>query len=439
MSNSSEGWTEKTLGDLATLRRGITYLADMLVEKDAGVPYVNMKSFKKGGGFNKDGLKFFNGPFLNDDLTAATDLLIANTDVTLSGDIIGIPAYLPVHIRKNPVLFSHHVTRIKLNSNEVNSHYLYYLLNIDEYRRWMHKFARGTTVLMLDMTAIKRIPIRYPSCEKIQKKIVKKLEIFDEAIEKTEALIHKYQQIKAGLMHDLFTRGLTADGKLRPPREQAPELYRETPIGWIPKEWDYVQISDLCSQVVDCPHSTPSYQDSGIPCIRTADMKPGQLLLEQAYRVNQHDYLNRIQRLNPKKGDIIYSREGERLGIASPVGREKVCLGQRVMLLRPADKVDPHFLLWSMNLPDFYRRVVRGLGATTSPHVNVGDIKNILTYRPPEKEQIFIGKSIRTVQTKLLDEERYKKKLITQKSGLMHDLLTGKVPVKLAQAETAHV
>jgi len=62
MSNSSEGWTEKTLGDLATLRRGITYLADMLVEKDAGVPYVNMKSFKKGGGFNKDGLKFLMVP-----------------------------------------------------------------------------------------------------------------------------------------------------------------------------------------------------------------------------------------------------------------------------------------------------------------------------------------------------------------------------------------
>ena len=37
-------------------------------------------------------------------------------------------------------------------------------------------------------------------------------------------------------MHDLFTRGVTADGKLRPPREQAPELYQETPVGWIPVE-----------------------------------------------------------------------------------------------------------------------------------------------------------------------------------------------------------
>ena len=70
-------------------------------------------------------------------------------------------------------------------------------------------------------------------------KIARILQTIDQAIEKTEALIEKYQQIKAGLMHDLFTRGIGADGKLRPPREQAPELYQQTPIGWIPKEWDF--------------------------------------------------------------------------------------------------------------------------------------------------------------------------------------------------------
>ncbi|MDA3898555.1 MAG: restriction endonuclease subunit S [Desulfobacteraceae bacterium] len=299
-------------------------------------------------------------------------------------------------------------------------------------------FIRGGTRAKLNQNELRCIKINIPKEVSVQKKISKILQILDQAIEKTEALIHKYQQIKSGLMHDLFNRGLSADGKLRPPREQAPELYQETPIGWVPKAWDCVPVNDLCLQVVDCPHSTPFYQDNGIPCIRTADMVPGQLLLDQAYRVSKIDYLKRIQRLTPKQGDIIYSREGERLGIASPVGEDKVCLGQRVMLLRPGQEVDQNFLLWSMNLPYFYRRVVKGLGATTSPHVNVGDIKNIMTYRPPEKEQVFIGKSIKTVQAKLLTEELYRKKLITQKSGLMHDLLTGKVPVFIDPEETAH-
>ncbi len=74
----------------------------------------------------------------------------------------------------------------------------------------------------------------------------------DEAIEQTEALIVKYQQIKAGLMHDLFTRGVTPNGKLRPPRSEAPQLYKKSPLGWIPKEWDYQTLDDLLAKTA-CP------------------------------------------------------------------------------------------------------------------------------------------------------------------------------------------
>ncbi len=71
-----------------------------------------------------------------------------------------------------------------------------------------------------------------------QRRIAEILSTLDETIEQTEALIAKYQQIKAGLMHDLFTRGVTPDGKLRPTRAEAPQLYKESPLGWIPKEWE---------------------------------------------------------------------------------------------------------------------------------------------------------------------------------------------------------
>jgi type I restriction enzyme S subunit len=230
-------------------------------------------------------------------------------------------------------------------------------------------------------------------------------------------------------MHDLFTRGVTADGQLRPPREKAPQLYKESPLGWIPKEWDVAVVDDFCSQVVDCPHTTPTYVDSGIPCIRTADMLPGQLLWHTAYRVTERTYLERVARLVPRNGDIIYSREGERLGIASPVGDEPICLGQRVMLLRPGQQTDPSFMLWAMNTAWFYRRVVSGLGATTSPHVNVGDIRRQLLLRPPLYEQETIGRQITTLHAKFDAEETESKKLQSLKSGLMSELLTGCVDV----------
>ena len=94
-------------------------------------------------------------------------------------------------------------------------------------------------------------------------------------IANTEALIQKYQQIKAGLMHDLFTRGITSDGQLRPPREKAPELYKETAIGWIPKEWKAKDLGSACDWYSG---GTPSrgnqeWWEGKIPWLSPKDMK----------------------------------------------------------------------------------------------------------------------------------------------------------------------
>jgi type I restriction enzyme S subunit len=91
-----------------------------------------------------------------------------------------------------------------------------------------------------------------------------------------------------------------------------------------------------------------------------------------------------------------------------------------------------------MNTDSFYRQVVSNLGATTSPHVNVGDIKNRLIPNASYEEQKLIGKALKSQDTLILEEEKRQSKLIRMKQGLMHDLLTGKAPVKVDQQETAH-
>jgi type I restriction enzyme, S subunit len=424
MSESkTSDWATHSLGTIAELRRGITYTSSSLVAEGDGLPYINMKSFLKGGGFNTEGIKNYKGFYTASDLAGKRDLFLANTDVT-AGDIVGVPALLPSSLKSEKVLYSHHVTRLRLD-RKVTAFFLYYLLCLPEYRSWMLKFARGTTVLMLDMEALKRIPIRAPKDTHHQNLITDFLWTVDKTIEHTEVLIEKYEQVRAGLIQDLFTRGVTSSGELRPSRLEAPLLYKKSVIGWIPKEWDVVPLEDLCTNVVDCPHSTPSYLSAGVPCIRTADMRPGRLLLEQAYKVSETTYRERVIRLEPRHGDIIYSREGERLGIASPVGRDRVCLGQRVMMLRPRPKTDSIYLCWAMNTPGFYRRVVAGLGATTSPHVNVGDIRRLPLHRPNFVEQESIGNTMRAMDKMILTEESRCAKLRKLKAGLMNDLLIG--------------
>jgi len=409
----------------------LTYASSDYCSREDGHIFLTIKCIEKGGGFSQEGLKYYRGFFAPEHVLKYGDLVIALTDLTRAGDIVGGPLFVPDFGNDEFALPSMDLAVLRPAHRDTNLSFIFYRLMLQDARRYMLAHAGGTTVLHLETRAVPKFRFMAPDPAR-QAKIAEILSTIDEVIAQTEAHIAKTQQIKAGLMHDLYTRGVTANGQLRPSREEAPQLYKKSPFGWIPKEWEMAVVDDFCTQVVDCPHSTPVYVDRGIPCIRTADMLPGRLLLAQAYRVTEKTYRERVARLVPRMGDIIYSREGERLGIASPVGDEPVCLGQRVMLLRPGQETDPTFMLWGMNTAWFYRRVISGLGATTSPHVNVGDIRKQLLMRPPRDEQERIGLQLTTLQAKMAADETEARQLEALRSGLMSDLLTGRVPVVAA-------
>jgi type I restriction enzyme, S subunit len=422
-------WDVKPLSQLAEARRGITYSSAMLNSEEGGLPYINMKSFLKGGGFNVDGTKRYAGTFTQQDVVGERDLLIANTDVT-AGDIIGVPALLPEALAAEQVLYSHHVTRLRING-KVTVPFLYYLLCLPEYRSQMLRIARGTTVLMLDMPAIKRITICVPKNEVEQNRIVKILSTLDKAIEKTEALIAKYQQIKAGLMHDLFTRGFTADGKLRPPREQAPELYQETPIGWIPKEWGLERCGNLCTRI--CVgiviQPTQYYVVDGVPAFRSANVR------EDGLDPSNFVYISPsanalLAKSQAKTGDILSVRTGYP-GTSAVVPREFHgfnCID--ILISSPSDRINSEFLCDWINSSFGKEQVLRQQGGMAQQHFNVGEMRELLVVIPSNEEQTQIRARAIAVNTRLRLEKDMLLKFQKQKLGLMHDLLTGKVRVK---------
>ncbi len=161
------------------------------------------------------------------------------------------------------------------------------------------------------MADVKKFKVLFIGNRERQEKIARILDVADQTIEKTEALIEKYQQIKAGLMQDLFTRGIGVDGKLRPPREQAPELYQQTPIGWIPKEWKLPKLgglADICSGVT-LGSKTTTDQTINVPYLRVANVQDGYLDLNEVkeIKVNQKT----LSTLRLQIGDVLMNEGGD--------------------------------------------------------------------------------------------------------------------------------
>ncbi|WDE05278.1 restriction endonuclease subunit S [Thalassomonas viridans] len=308
--------------------------------------------------------------------------------------------------------------------------YLLHYLKSEYVKEQIDKLLTGSTRSSLGIELLRTIKIKAPGLL-IQQKIAKVLSTLDNQIEQTQSLIDKYTAIKQGLMADLFSRGIDVKTKkLRPSYQQAPEIYHETALGWIPIEWKVGELQSFCSEIIDCPHSTPKFTDEGFLVARTFNISNGVFSNKNASFVDEQGYKDRCSRLEPKALDIVFTREapvGEAFVI--PEGM-KICLGQRVMLIRTdSEKLISHYMLQYIYSHTSKNLIANKVGGTTTPHLNVSDVKAFLTIVPEVTEQKLIAEKLIAIDEKVKIFKQEKHKYQVKQKGLMQDLLTGKKSV----------
>ena len=147
------------------------------------------------------------------------------------------------------------------------------------------------------------------------------------------------------------------------------------------------------------------------------------------------EYLKRIERLKPEARDIVYSREGERYGMAAIIPQEAlVCLGQRMMHFRASPAFDTSFLMWQLNGNSAFRQAQQDTTGATSPHVNVDTIRNYWLTEPPLIEQAAIATYI-DCETSKIDTLIAKiregiDRLKEYRTALISAAVTGKIDVR---------
>lgn len=263
-----------------------------------------------------------------------------------------------------------------------------------------------------------------------QSKIAQILDTLDTAIHETEAIIAKLKAVKQGLLHDLLTRGIDANGELRPPQAEAPHLYKQSPLGWIPKEWD---ATDLGFVTTWASGGTPNRAITSnwigeVPLLTPKDMKAFEL-----NDTSEHISFGAAQsgsRLMPSETVFIVVR-GMILAHSFPVVLATVAMAfnQDIKAVSPGPRIDGRFLAhWFVaNSDQFLRKVTEATHGTKKL-----DMENLLGMPmgvPPISEQDGIVARQKSIDDRLENEALSLSKLQTLKSGLMDDLLTGRVRV----------
>jgi len=166
--------------------------------------------------------------------------------------------------------------------------------------------------------------------------------------------------------------------------------------------WCEITLNEICLLVVDCPHSTPTWTNSGFIVLRNQYIKNGWLDLSEPSFTDSYHFAQRIRRAKPTFGDIVITREAPMGDVCMiPKGIE-CCLGQRQVLLRPNPKiVDPRFLLYALQSHHVQQQIGwnEGTGSTVS-NLRIPVLKALRLSTPPLPDQHTIAHILGTLDDK---------------------------------------
>ena len=319
-----------------------------------------------------------------------------------------------------------------VRADRCSTRFAFHVFNSQAFRRYIESHKSGSTLEGLGEAKFVKFEFPLPTVAE-QAAVSNVLDTIDTAIQGTEAIITKLKAVKRGLLHDLLTRGIDANGELRRPQLEAPHLFKLSPLGWIPKEWEASDAStefNVDAGITLGGHRVPRFRPRRY--LRVANVHRGRLVLDDIAELEASDSEAKARELSP--GDLLVveghasTHEIGRCAMADESVRGML-FQNHLFRLRSKNLLTEFALLWLNS--DFVQAYWRMEAATSSGlnTINRAKLCRMPVAVPERKEQTMIAAREAAIASRIDDESRVLAKLKAEKAGLMNDLLTGRVRV----------
>ncbi|NWG04892.1 MAG: restriction endonuclease subunit S [Syntrophaceae bacterium] len=424
------GWELSTLGDcLDELYRYPTYYGIKYVSK--GVPEIRGELIEEDGTLEKKGEAYRYIDCKTAEIFPKVRLEAQDFVLSVRGTV-GKVGMVPEQL--SGAVITANLIRLKFNKSLIWPKWARHFLLSAFFQNQLEAITSATTIKTIQVPKLRSIALlRPPIHEQLQ--IAKILDTVDEAIQRTEQLIAKLKAIKQGLLHDLLTRGLDENGQLRDPIAH-PEQFKDSTLGRIPKEWEVYRINEIGKVVSGTTPSrmVPQYWGGTIPWITPTDMSK----LTNDYISGGQDSITQSglescsANLLPIGSIVVTTRAT--LGLTAVTERE-LATNQGFKNIIPNDGWNSLFLCYKIH--ELSNEMIKRASGTTFLEISGTQfiLLEITAPVPGSKEQSMIANAISVHNQRIEKEEQYLAKLKLLKKGLMHDLLTGKVGVRIDDGE----
>jgi type I restriction enzyme S subunit len=297
------------------------------------------------------------------------------------------------------------------DKNKIYSPLLFYLL---KFKR-LSQFASKTTHPIITQSFLNSFLIAVPPLPE-QQKIAEILLTVDQGIEKVDGAIKKTQRLKNGLMQELLTKGI------------GHKEFKDTEIGRIPKKWEVTKIMDLGEIITGKTPSTSNtnYWNGSIPFITPVDIKEHKYVYGSERCITQEG-AQQIRFILPQETVLVVCI-GSTIGKTALTYAESV-INQQINAIVCNENIDKHYVYYAVTFRGDILKSFSGVAAV--PIIKKSLFEQFKLPLPPLHEQQKIAEILSTVDKRLELLRQRRGRLENIKNGLMSDLLTGRVRVRL--------
>lgn len=259
------------------------------------------------------------------------------------------------------------------------------------------KYCQGTKQQSYTGGVAKKLPIILPPTIEEQTAIATALSDTDALITSLEKLIAKKRNIKQGAMQEL----------LKPK-----------------KGWETKKLGEICD-VRDGTHESPVYYDNGVVFITSKNIVNNKIDFNDVSYISEYDAQQINQRSRVDEGDILMSMIGT-IGNAVLINfKPNFCI-KNVALFKPK-KIFGEFLIQLISSTLFKSLLEGKLDGGIQKFISLGVLRELLITIPPTSEQREITRILSDMDSEISSLESKLEKYRQIKSGMMQNLLTGKI------------
>ena len=309
-----------------------------------------------------------------------------------------------------------------------NQDYIFYSL----VNKNILNYIVGGTRSKLNQRELKTMTVSIPQNKSEQTAIAHILSTVDKAIEQTEKVIAKYKRIKTGLMQNLLTKGIDENGNIR---SEKTHKFKDSTLGRIPVEWDVKQLFNCCDIIISNVDKKSNKNEVFVKLCNYLDVYLNEKITNKLDFMSATATQDEINKFSLQIEDVLITKDSETpddIAVSAVVSDYLIntLCGYHLALIRPArEKFSGKFLNYLLS--HFYYKRYFGANANGSTRfgLSLDSIKSAQVLLPSIDEQKNIVALIESISKNILYNEDLLKKYQKLKSGLMQNLLTGKVRV----------